>query len=65
MLQLHIVTSGCQSFTHLKFGGSTLDEAADDLLHPLGVPHVDRLLLELRHLKTGQEATLLEMTRHV
>lgn len=36
---------------YLQFGGSSFDEITDDLLHPLGVPHVDRRLLELRHLK--------------
>lgn len=36
---------------YLKFGGSTFDEATDDLLHPLGVLHVDRGLLKLRHLQ--------------
>lgn len=35
---------------YLQFGGSSFDEATDDLLHPLGVPHVDRCFLKLRHL---------------
>lgn len=35
---------------YLQFGGSSFDEATDDLLHPLGVPHVDRRFLKLRHL---------------
>lgn len=43
-------TRGCCLTTYLQLGGSALDEAADDLLHPLWVPHVDRGLLELRHL---------------
>lgn len=35
---------------YLQFGGSSFDEATDDLLHPLRVPHVDRRFLKLRHL---------------
>lgn len=40
---------------YLQFGSSSFDEATDDLLHPLGVPHVDRRLLELRHLEGDSE----------
>lgn len=38
------------SMFYLQFGGSSFDEATDDLLHPLGVPHVNRRFLKLRHL---------------
>lgn len=41
---------------YLQFRSSAFDEATDDLLHPLGVPHVDGALVKLGHLEAGRDA---------